>query len=145
MIQYGVTLKLIPVWKDGRVWKYISTDTSDILEEGPALPPTPVLVTPIPEKRHHTFQQNGKKVQENSCCTCNEAATKSMWLEHGHKDKLNGRKDCSHWVINGELSSIARKQTTWSRPHSSPQNMARKNKITKKSFFMESFKIGNMK
>ena len=140
MIQYGVTLKLIPVWKDGWVWKYKSTDTSDILEEVPVLPPTPVVVTPIPEKHHHTFQQNeqnGKKVQENSCCTCNEAATKPMWLECDHKDKLNGRKDCSHWVINGALSSIARKQTLWPRSHSSPQNMARKNKITKKSFFME--------
>ena len=99
----GVKLELIPMWKDGKVWEYKSTNIADPpqvseVSEVQGLVPTSSVVTPSPKKRHHTFKQNGNNVKENGCRICNETATKSMWLGCGHKNKLTGREDCSYWV-----------------------------------------------
>ena len=76
--------------------------------------------------RHHTFQQNKNKLQENGCCICNDTATKSMWLGCGHKNKLTGNEDCG--CINGALVFIIRGQIIWPRFHSTAQNLERKKK-----------------
>ena len=65
-----VKLELILAWKDGKVLEYKSTNTEDPpqvsqISKVPGLVPTSSVVIPFPEICHHTFQQNGNKVQEN--------------------------------------------------------------------------------
>ena len=67
----GVKLELFPTWKDGKVWEYKSTNTADPLQVSEVskvqgLVPTSSVLTLSPKERHHTFKQNGNKVQENS-------------------------------------------------------------------------------
>ena len=99
----GVKLELFPTWKDGKVWEYKSTNTADPLQVSEVskvqgLVPTSSVLTLSPKERHHTFKQNGNKVQENGCRICNKTATKSMWISCGHKNTLTGRKDWSDCI-----------------------------------------------
>ena len=94
------------------------------------LNPTSSVVKPSPKKRHHTFQQNGNKVQEKGCHICNETATKSMWLGCGHKNKLTGRDDCSYWVHQWCIGLYYKRVANLATPrfHSTAHNTERKSK-----------------